>query len=242
MKVVICEDEQMYRKSICEKVKKWIDLTEHYDVEVLSFSSSEDFLEQWSKSLQVDLLFLDIQFGSEMNGLECARQIRMSDDSIPIVFITNYESYWREGYVLNALRYLCKPISYSDIAPCLDIAYRQTSIKSHGVFSIHENGCRIALRYSDILYFEARSPHIIVYTAKELSPLRIRFRFNDLIAKLPKSIFLQIHRSYIVNIVHVRCIVKQQLLMSNNNILPISKPYTVGVNQAFDTYYQGVEQ
>ena len=131
MQIIICEDDTMFQMSILEKIEYWSEVSGHGEVKVSLFSSSEDLLEKWGHGINADVIFLDIQFDNELNGMELARLIRLTDAYVPIVFITNSEAYIREGYAIRALRYLGKPISYSDIAPCLDIAYKQHSLSHH---------------------------------------------------------------------------------------------------------------
>ena len=137
MKVIVCEDDSIYRKSICDKIEMWKKKTAHNDVHICEFLSSEDMLEQWENGLRADLIFLDIHFHNELDGIEIAKQIRLADEGVPLVFITNYESFWREGYTVYALRYLSKPVAYDDIAPCLDIAYRRMQSMNANFFVIN---------------------------------------------------------------------------------------------------------
>lgn len=125
MQIVVCEDEQLYQRSIDSKIEQWKLLSEYADVKTKFFSSSEDFMEQWEKGLDADIIFLDILFHHEMNGMTVAKKIRETDQSVPIVFITNSEAYVKEGYQVHAFRYLNKPVCYEDIAQCLDVAYKQ---------------------------------------------------------------------------------------------------------------------
>jgi len=150
-------------------------LTGHGDVQISTFSSSKAFLQQWKRGVQADLLFLDIQFDGEMDGIELAKEIRLTNDSVPIVFITNYEAYWRDGYEVNALRYLSKPVSYEAIAPCLDIAFRRRQTSPQDFFVLDEAGKRIALRFSEIVYLEAQSPYLVIRTTDDTLRLRCRF-------------------------------------------------------------------
>ena len=92
MRVIVCEDERFFQKSICEQIDQWIHKTHHEDVNVTLFSSSEDLLDGWQKGIDADILFLDILFHNEMNGLEIAKKIRETDSAVPIVFVTTLPS------------------------------------------------------------------------------------------------------------------------------------------------------
>lgn len=237
MQVIVCEDDLTYQKSIREKIAHWSEVNHHADIKVRLFSSSEDLLEHWSHGIEADIIFLDIMFENEINGMDLAKQIRQTDVYVPIVFITNSEAYIRDGYMVCALRYLSKPIRYDDIAPCLDIAYKQYTLSHNEFFILTEGGCRHAIRHAEILYFEAQSPYVSIFQQNG-SEIKLRYRFADIIPKLPQELFIPCHRSYVVNLIHIRGLKRTELLLSNEKILPVSKPYVALLNRAFDAYYQ----
>ena len=238
MHVVVCEDEAMYRKSIQEKIERRSQINHHADIKLSLFSSSEDFLEQWRQNIKIDVIFMDIMFQNEMDGMKVAKQIRLTDSYVPIVFVTNSDAYIREGYEVCALRYLGKPMCYSDIALCLDIAYKQYTLSHNEFFILSEAGRRFAIPYADIIYFEAQSPSVLIFKKGDTVPIKLRYRFTNILPKLSQELFIPCHRSYIVNMVHVRSLKRTDILLSNGKILPLSKSYVDIVNRAFDSYYQ----
>ena len=237
MKIIICEDQAESRNAIAEKVREWMALTGHGDVQISTFSSSKAFLQQWKRGVQADLLFLDIQFEGEMDGIELAKEIRLTNDSVPIVFITNYEAYWRDGYEVNALRYLSKPVSYEAIAPCLDIAFRRRQTAPQDFFVLDEAGKRIALRFSEIVYLEAQSPYLVIRTTDDT--LRLRCRFAQAVYENQNPLFVQCHRSYYVNLLHIRRMTRNEITLSTGEVLPLSRNYADMLYRSFDDYYQG---
>ena len=139
---------------------------------------------------------------------------------------------------VSALRYLSKPINYEDIAPCLDIAYKQYTLSHNEFFILSDAGKRIAIRHAEILYFEARSPYSLIYLRGESQAIKLRYRFSDFLQKLPEELFIPCHRSYIVNLMHIRGFKRTELLLSNGERLPISRAYVASLSHAFDSYYQ----
>lgn len=238
MQILICEDELLYQKSIDLKIEQWKQDAEYVNVKKVFFASSEDFLEQWEKGLKADIIFLDILFSHEMDGMSLAKKIRETDQSVLIVFITNSEAYVKEGYAVHAFRYLNKPVSYDEIACCLDVACKQHTIAHNEYLILTSGKQRIALRYANILYLEARSPYTLIHTYEKQKAIQIRCRFSELMTRLPEEQFVACHRSYIVNIIHVRRIKKKELSLSNGVLLPISRPCIEAVNTIFDSYYQ----
>ena len=239
MRVIICEDDKEYQCTIKSMIQKWMQINHRDETNIIAYSSSEDFLEKWKHGLKADILFLDIIFNKEMNGLDAAGIIRATDHYTTIVFITNFEAYSKDGYFVNALRYLSKPVCYEDIALCLDVAYKQYTLAHNEFLILMESGIRIAIRYEDIIYIEAQSPYVIVHLQNQPnSEMRVRSKITEFKYKLPGETFVQCHRSYIVNIVHTRCIRRNELVVSDGTIIPVSRSLIRVVNETFDSYYQ----
>ena len=125
MKVLICDDERQYSDAINAAIQRWQMQQPSSIVSVDTYNSSEDMLESLKCKTIYDLAFLDIQFPGEMNGLQVARELRLLNEQMVIVFISNYEEYAIDGYRVNALRFFYKPITDEQIFECLDLSYHQ---------------------------------------------------------------------------------------------------------------------
>ena len=238
MHIVVCEDEPIYQNSMNEIIRIWKQKNSIEDIKVSVFTSSEDLLESWDKGMKGDIFFLDILFRNELSGMEVAHQIRETDSLVPIVFISSSEAYLKDGYTVRALRYLNKPIVYEEVAVCLDIAYKQYTLAHNEYLIISDAGKRLALRYSEILYIEAQSPYSLIYMQGKAAPIKIRLRFQDFNTRLPPELFPYCHRSYRVNIIHVRSVRRGTVRLSSGFELPVSRSYIDQLSQSFDSYYQ----
>lgn len=238
MQIIVCEDDALYQRSIHDKIDSWVHATDNTDVEVHVFHSSEDLLELLERGFRAHVFFLDIEIRNEMNGLELAKFIRCYDPEVIIVFITNYEEYVYQGYTLNALRYLKKPIIDSDLFPCLDIAYQryQSLYQEQSVLSLPNE--KIVLRYSEIIYIEAHSPNLYISTVNLKQPIIVRYRLSGILNLLPHTLFSPCHRSYIVNISQIRVLRKTSVLLSNNTSLPVSEKFVNELFEKFNQYHQ----
>ena len=152
MRVIICEDERCFQEALCNAIEEWKEATNHQDVSCICFDSSEELLTSWEGGLSAELLFLDIQIPGELSGMTLAKKIRQHDQTVSIVFVTNYADYVYEGYVVNALRYLKKPICREDIYDCMEIAYRHFSLLSKDKISVLCRDRRLVLPFSGIIY------------------------------------------------------------------------------------------
>lgn len=239
MRIVICEDEPVYQTAIAEAIDRWQSASGHTDVELSVFSSSEDVLEAIEHEAEIDLLFVDIQIPGEMSGIDLARRIREACLDMTIVFCTNYNEYVFEGYTVNALRYLKKPVSQEDINYCCSYVYNRLILRNDHALTLFSGGKRYVLRYIEIRCIEARLRNLLFYTTLSDEPIRINARLADIESSLPRSLFVLCHRSYIVNIAHVRTLTRTECLLSNSEFVPISRTYVNDINQAFDRYHQG---
>lgn len=240
MRIAICDDELIYRVAICEAIEHWQKQHGVEAVLVRHYHSSEELLNDIESKQRYDMLFLDIQIPNEMDGIKLAKRIREMDECVQIVFFTNFAEYAYDGYYVNALRYLHKPVHPDQISECLDIAFRQWKY-AHGENIVLEyNGGSLVLKYNSILYIEANGHMILIHCTDEKEPIRIRQRLSQLLTILPETIFVMCNRSYIVNIMYVRKITYDRVVIADGEDIAIGKRYRDGLKRAFNRYYQGL--
>ena len=239
MNVLICDDERSCVEQIKQCIVTWSAKRHHTEaVMIHSFLSSEDLYEQYEKGLPIDMLFLDIQIPSEMSGMDVAKLIHEQNEYIPIAFITNYSEYACDGYYVNALRYIIKPIQQNVIDECLDIAWNRWVLAQSESISIHMGKQAIILPIRDIILIEARA-HFIKIEAVGITPLEVRAKLSDYISRLPHGMFAQCHRGFIVNIKYVRRIQPNQITLAGGKTVPVGRKYASSFFESFTQYNQG---
>lgn len=236
MKVAICDDERFYMDGIEDFVRRWQAL-HNVTVRISKYRSSEDLLMELEENLPEDLFFLDIQFPGEMNGLQLAQEIRRKNDQAVIVFTTNYEEYAIEGYRVNALRYLQKPISDEAVFECLDIAYRQWMM-FHDTFLVVESGRSIRrISYKSIYYIESKAHYIEIHTIQKNEIIEVRGKLGDFMKQLPDEIFVRCHRSYLVNLLYVQTFSRSEVVLFGEEKLPVSARHQEEFMRAFKQFF-----
>lgn len=238
MNVIICDDEIVCLNTLKETVMNWSIYNELENaIAVQCFSSTEDLLNAWKAGLAIHVLFLDIQLPREMSGIELAKVIREKDDQATIVFITNYSEYACEGYYVNALRYIQKPVQNSSIYECLDIAYRQWQFSQSESLILKLKKQTYVLPFRDILYVEALAHYLAIHRTGKPS-LQIRSTISALYRELPKEVFVQCHRGFIINVSYIRFMTKTTITLVGNHTIPIGSKYTDQVFSMFRQFYQ----
>jgi DNA-binding LytR/AlgR family response regulator len=196
------------------------------------FLTGEDFLEAFEKGAW-DLIFLDVYMG-ELSGVQTAERIRETDTQVVIVFTTTSDDYTREGYRLNAYKYLLKPVHAEDVADALDLAIlKRDKAQGATISIITEGNTPVVLPHADIVYVEALNRKSVIYTADAEYPTTTTI---DALEKLlPSPRFLRSHRSFIVNLDHVEEI-GEDFIMDNGGRAYIAVKNHRKIRHAYDDY------
>ena len=180
----------------------------------------------------VDLLFLDIQM-PELSGMEFSR---MLPSTTRIVFTTAFEQYALDGYRVNALDYLLKPISYTSFVEAarkalqwFELMHRQFDERESIFVKSDYKLVQIELR--NILYIEGLKDYIKIYEEGAAKPILSLMSMKTMEEQLPASRFMRVHRSYIVQKEKIRVIERGRIVFGKTYI-PVSDSY----KEVFQTY------
>ena len=226
LKCAIIDDEPLALGLIESYVKK----TDFLKLEV-SYASAVEAMSQLTKH-PVDLLFLDIQM-PELSGMEFSR---MLPPTTRIVFTTAFEQYALDGYRVNALDYLLKPISYTSFLEAarkalqwFELMHRQFDERESIFVKSDYKLVQIELR--NILYIEGLKDYIKIYEEGAAKPILSLMSMKSMEEQLPASRFMRVHRSYIVQKDKIRVIDRGRIVFGKTYI-PVSDSY----KQAFQDF------
>jgi DNA-binding LytR/AlgR family response regulator len=226
LKLAIVENEAAQAAYLQSQLKQW-SLEHQTLLDVQQYPSSETFFS--SRFLEFDLVFLDIQLDG-MDGLATAHRLRDQGFSGEIVFLTAFSEYVFDGYEVQALNYLLKPVTYPKVAKCLEYMVRKLD-DDH--YTFRYNKAIMQIPYSQIIYFSSANHHTQIVTTegiyRQLEPMRNIFSY------LP-SRFLFCHRTVIVNMEHILTLKGRELILTNQAIVPVSHTYLPGIRSALLTY------
>lgn len=234
MKIAIIEDEQVHSRLLADFIRDWAADTKEL-LTLQCFESAGQFLFHYEAEKDWDLLFVDIQMEG-MNGMELARKIRQADNRLPIVFTTGLSEYMAEGYEVEALHYLLKPLSAAKVAECLDKALVRRE-SSHFIL-LHTEECLLRIAEEQIACIEARGHGCIVTQTKEAEGFLVRESISELMKLLTPTEFIRCHRSYLCRTSAIYRIGKTELILVNQAHIPVSRRLYQAVNRAFIEYYR----
>ncbi|MCL2204508.1 MAG: LytTR family DNA-binding domain-containing protein [Defluviitaleaceae bacterium] len=234
MKWVICEDELAIAGQITKLVQGWASLRGQ-TVHISHFKSAEAFLFAYEDDKSVDLLLLDIQMG-EMDGMTLARKIREDNNKVQIIFITGISDYVAEGYDVSAVHYLLKPVKEEKLYTALDKATANLSKPKRAISIDTADGITL-VDVDDIAYVEALD-HALAISAKG-SIINAKMPLYKLEEALADERFIKTHRSYLINLAHVKRVTRTDVILDNGTALPLSRRLYKDINSALMKYITG---
>jgi len=203
-------------------------LTKFENLELVAKCSNALEAAQILKMKEVDLLFLDIQM-PEITGIDFLKSL---DNPPLVVFTTAYSEYAAEGFELDAIDYLLKPISFDRFEKAIRKVEEYYSFKNGGTIEkpeleseqifVKANQKLIKINYSDIQYIEAFADYVKIFIPEKRIVTLQTMKKMEL--KLPEDRFCRIHRSFIVGLKHVSAYSSNEVEV-NGVKLPIGKNY-----------------
>lgn len=182
-------------------------------------SSALDFMRD---DLVCDLVFMDIDLPG-INGMEAAEYLRMHDAQTPLIFVTNLAQYAVQGYQVDALDFMVKPVSYEDFSLRMGRAMRVMERRASRSIAITSSGETHVVELSDIRYVELQGHNLLYHVAGQTEPLKARGSMREARQELPQELFLPISQGCIVNMEHIRAVRNDSLDMDDGVTLYFSR-------------------
>ncbi|MBQ9119778.1 MAG: response regulator transcription factor [Lachnospiraceae bacterium] len=239
MRLAIIEDEQVHKELLLEYLGAWSE-ERQVPVSICCFSNAENFLFQWEDDSDYAVLFVDIQMGS-MDGMQMVRKVRETDAGIPVVFTTGISDYISEGYEVEAMHYLLKPLDKAKVFLCMDKVWSRK--KTDDYLLVHTREEIHKLSAEQINYIEAQGHGCVVEivkreSGKETERLEITESISEMEKLLAGKGVVRCHRSYLCQIKNIHHIEKTELFFDSGSHIPISRRLYAEVNQTFIAYFR----
>lgn len=229
---VIIDDESVAIQIIKTHISKIPSLTL-----VDSFNNAIDAFECLRKN-DIQLIFLDINM-PDISGISFAKSI---NKSIKIIFTTAYRDYAVEGFELQAVDYLLKPISFDRLLKAVNnyfeihstiVTPEIKSLAKKDFMFVRSNRKMQKIDFEDIIYIESYSDYLKIHLSK--TTIVTRETISAIEARLPNQHFIRIHRSYIVSIKNITSFNHEEIHIQNT-FLTISRSYKKDVLKILNTF------
>jgi len=233
IKIALCDDNNIFLQELRSFIQEY--LVNHYiEGETYIYDSGTNFLKCFEKDkFFFDMFFLDIDM-PKIDGIEVAKQIRMYNKNLILIFLTSMEDRVYETFHFNTFRFIRKSCMLAEIEECLDKAFRLFE-NENTLYSFKTKDSIVKLATQDILYFTYFNRHVEVWTIHQHYIINVN-KFQDVINQFKDKNFISIHKGCIINVRYIKVINKLFIILDNNQKLSISRYKVNEVFEAFTNY------
>lgn len=180
----------------------------------------------------VDAVFIDINM-PDLNGLDFVRSLV---ERPLVVFTTAYSEYAIEGYKVDAVDYLLKPFGFEEFQHAANKVKKQYELlagpsrmaatnEPDDVLFLKADYKIVRVNIRDIRYVESMSEYLRIYLDGEAKPVITLLSMKKIEERLPKEVFMRVHRSYLVNLKKIQEVAKLRILMDKETYIPVGDLY-----------------
>ncbi len=232
----ICDDDRIVLENLAREVEGWAkEKAELCSVEC--FLTADSFLFAWDEKKGMDVLLLDIEMPG-MDGMELARHLRKKGEHISIIFVTGNSEYALDGYDLEAVSYLVKPVKRERLYSALNRARERLNGREALLVTVSAGEIE-RIYISDICFLESEG-HGTVVCKRDGTKISGRVNLRQLEQELEErsEAFFKPHRSYFINLGYVEKITKKDIRMDDGTLIPIARGKWEALNRAYMGYFR----
>lgn len=234
-RIAVCEDNKILLSQLSLLLSEILDAQERLSYEIESFSDTSALLSRLSDSPNAfNLLCLDIEMPPDnISGIDLAHRLRELRNHVSIIFLTGADEYLKEGYSVQPVHFLLKPITKKALseAVCTDLQNNYFP----KCLSVEIGKRTIVLDLERILYIECLNHMVYIHTDKE-ETLSFSLPLSRLIALLPSRFFCRCHKSFLVNMLWITDMQASKIILRNGKTLSIGRNYQKEVQKHFIHY------
>ena len=235
MKIVICDDSIEDLIKIEKFLQKYLQLYTEINMETEKFSDPSRLYEKICHKELADIYILDMIM-SEKTGIDIGSLLGRSANKSVIIYITSSDDFALEAYRVHAARYLLKPVREEEFFEAMDYALSCTEVKKGPVYLVKTKDGFVSVPYSRIEYIENASRILDIHMTdgEDVKSIFIRQSFDlELEELLRDKNFLQVHKSFVVNIKYVKKMTQNNIIMESGKSVPVSKARSAGVKKEY---------
>lgn len=221
----LCDDEPAARDFLTRLIRQWAQ-RRGVAVSISADPSAEAFWFRYTEDKSIDILMLDIEMGG-MNGVALAKKIRAQNREMQIIFVTGYSLYIADGYDVEALHYLIKPVTEEKLFGVLDRAMLKLAQNERALL-LETGGETLRVPLYEIRYLDVQRNYVTVHAKEDITvktPLSVLEKETD-------EAFFRAGRSLIVNLTYIRKVTKTDIQLTDGTLLPLPRGMYEKINRA----------
>lgn len=228
--ICICDDDETAASQLSALAAAW-GRERDLCVERSVYASAEAFLFACGGGHTPDILLLDIEMPG-LNGVELARRVRGSDHEVQIVFVTGYMEYIADGYDVEALHYLIKPVDAEKLYGVLDRAVQRLGERRESLL-VEYDGRLNRLPLYEIRWAEVQGNYTTLHAGRDYT---LKRPLKELEKQLDGS-FFRTGRSYIVNLRFVQTVTRTEVTLTDGSRVPLFRGGFDAIHRAMVEYF-----
>lgn len=212
LRCIAIDDEELALDLLEDNISKvpWLQMVAKFNnpLHAMNFIQEE----------QVDLVFLDIQ----MPGLSGLQFIQSLANKPMFILVTAYQKFALEGFNLSVVDYLVKPVALDRFIQACNRARELHQLKKNNTdqkeatyFFINVDYSLVKINFDDIIWIEGLKDYMKIHLEKTTRPIIARATIKSMEQQLPASLFIRIHKSYIVSKKHITAIRKNSVFLNS---------------------------
>ena len=214
MKIALCDDEQHIHDIVGDMISDYTngagvfaELSHYHSADELLYADSE-----------FDCILLDIDMPG-MDGIELARKLKERGCDSKIVMLTGRVDRFKEAFIINAFRFVSKPVDDKELYNALDDVRKQ--LAGNNTIKVFRDGISYEIAEKDVSFFEADGSATLIFTND--SEYRSEKSLSEWMSILDNNLFFQCHKSFIVNLGKIERIDKVVAIMNNGDKVSVSR-------------------
>lgn len=240
MKVIICDDNGEDLREIDGLLTKYSSIHPSRNFTVEKYADPSVLYQEITNGKSADIYILDMLM-PKRTGIDIGRQIRKCGSESAIIYLTSSDDYALDAYGVHAIRYLLKPVEEERLFEALEhgAACFVAKTEKEPEFLVKTKAGLVQMPYSKIEYIENANRRLEVHLVDGgiLTSIFIRKSFEEEIRKAAETEnFLHVHKSFLVNLDHVKQLGMGVMIMESGRQIPVSKAKAVGVKREYLLY------
>ena len=230
LNIAICDDNQSDRNTVAFLLRQYMS-QKSVVYQIDPFPCAQDLIAEIEGGSHYDIVFLDIYMDGSL-GIDAAAILRQMNYGGRIIFQTASRDFAVAGYEVEASGYLLKPLNHEKLFALMDRILCKSDIDSYRV----QRRCHILnIPYNDILYVESSNSKCILHTVSS-KEYNVYKKLDDIQQELNDSRFLRTHRSFLVNMNHIRRVSTNYFMLFSGEGIPIRQRESRKIHMEYDRY------
>lgn len=217
--IAIVENENDVAEADAKLLERYAKENE-VEIESKIFPNAYDFLDSEEG---FDAVLMDIDMPG-MNGMQASEKIREHNETIDIIFTTNLPQFAVDGYKVQALDFVIKPVTFANLSFAMDKVVEKKKNALNGSFFLKIGGMSRRFKNDELIYFEMVNHNIVLHEVG-LEPFKVRGSLKLVEEVVNPEVFVKINSGIIINLSKVKTFADGSAIMEDGSILPISRSH-----------------